>query len=296
MTITRVKQFYDFMIERELIRQRRASGLPQSLWTNDPIFKLFSFTNVKRHDDRTTIEFKRIYDQHQDASDRIKLLNCALYRFFGTVHSAKVMGWVEDWEHGRDHVYRLGPGLSFTAAYIVTSAGRSDAKYSVVCEFIDSLWSRIDKILEYHTWEGAIREMTECYGFGSFMAKEVYLDFVLATGRLPTDWSTWTPVGPGGKRGAARVRYGINTQIGESEALDVIREIYSVRDEHWPDEIAESDRLDPGQDLTYHLPKLDLTDVQFQLCEFDKYSRVAEGRRPKRLFHPTRDSITERGA
>ena len=46
-----VTSFFDFCIEREKIRKRRESGLPQP-WTNDPIFRQARFLNVFREDDR----------------------------------------------------------------------------------------------------------------------------------------------------------------------------------------------------------------------------------------------------
>ena len=46
-----VTSFFDFCIEREKIRKRRDSGLPQP-WTNDPIFRQARFLNVFREDDR----------------------------------------------------------------------------------------------------------------------------------------------------------------------------------------------------------------------------------------------------
>ena len=46
-----VTSFFDFCIEREKIRKRRDSGLPQP-WTKDPIFRQARFLNVFREDDR----------------------------------------------------------------------------------------------------------------------------------------------------------------------------------------------------------------------------------------------------
>ncbi len=104
-----------------------------------------------------------------------------------------------------------------------------------------------------------------------------------------TDWETWTPVGPGARRGAARVRDGfLDRGLSEHEALEVIREIYAAREEHWPRVLNRMSWSDGPIEMV----ELDLTTIQFQLCEFDKYSRVAEGRRPKRLFRPTIDEIT----
>jgi hypothetical protein len=111
------------------------------------------------------------------------------------------------------------------------------------------------------------------------MAKEILLDYILVTNQLPTDWETWTPVGPGARRGAGVVKYDMITSIPEWETLEVCRQLYNMCDERWPREFE----------------RLDLTDIQFQLCEFAKYEKTKTGvGRPKRKFHPTIDDITKR--
>jgi hypothetical protein len=298
-TTTRVAAFYAFMTERENIRLRRSLGWPREEWTYDAVFREFSFTNVKREHDRTTTLLRRLYDEYfgeqmledfgpgwreddyQNANDDLNrlLLNCVLYRYFGTIHSAEAIGWCSDWTHEeRDRVIGLGRqgDLPFTAAYIVPNCGRSQPKYEIVCDIVDGVRPRIEEIVTQRSWEHQIRILKSCWGFGSFMAKEVLLDYILATQILPDDWQTWTPVGPGGCRGAGRVFTGRLWRLAEPLALEVTRKIYEMRSEYWRSDFV----------------KLDLTDVQFQLCEYDKYSRVAEGRRPKRRFRPTVDAVT----
>ncbi len=319
-----IAEFFNFMIERELIRLRRAQGRPRAEWTKDWILSTYSFTNVKRQDDRTTKAFKAIYDQHTEASDETKLINCALYRFFGTEESAKMIGWVESFDdQTKTRITKLGPSLSFTSAYIITSAGRSDPKYLTVLDFVESVSLTAHEIVRCDKWEDAVEKLKKCYGVGSFMAKEIYLDFMLATGRIPKDWETYTPVGPGGKRGASRVAFGALHRIDEEDALTIIKRVFAEREKYWRlpgpvvgdvvnfelgvgvishvEQIGEAFDLlismrDTGETVCRiwrplwkvgaHLPELDLTDIQFQMCEFDKYSRVAEGRKPKRLFKP----------
>jgi hypothetical protein len=290
-----IKQFYEFIIERESIRQRRLAGVSPDQWTDDPIFKEYSFTNVKRHHDRTTTLLKReFYDVYpcQIVTDkRVLLLNAAIYRYFGTIETARVIGWTPSWsEEFRSRIYDRGclGDLRFTPAYIVPSAGRSDPKFMVVLEIIDGIWDRAEEIVACSRWEDACGILRECFGVGSFMAKEVYLDYVLASGSTPEDWQTWTPVGPGGKRGASCIQYGDVLRISESEALDIIRAVFERRNEFWPREYAITSQL------TTTMPELDLTDIQFQCCEFDKYNRVVRGDgKPKRKFRPTVDDVTK---
>lgn len=302
-TITRVSAFYAFMIERENIRLRRALGWPKAEWTNDPIFQTYSFTNVKREHDRTTVLLRQIYDEefgeavHEDLGSGWRddeylnhdnvlnqlLLNCALFRYFGTIETARVIGWSKEWSRQRrDEILSHGVGgeLKFTAAYIVPNCGRMSPKYEIVCEIIDGIWPRTEEIVNQRSWERQVEILRQCWGCGAFMAKEIMLDYVLATQIFPDDWQTYTPVGPGGCRGAGRVLTGSLVKLSEPLALEVIRHIYELRGDYWREDFV----------------KLDLTDVQFQLCEFDKMSRVAEGRAPKRRFRPTIDAVTRSDA
>lgn len=290
-----LSEFYAFMIEREMIRLRRLNGLPRAEWTKDPIFAEYSFTNVKRHHDRTTTLLKRElydpaaeqlqgsdhpFDGYSDGDKQLFLLHAALFRYFGTIESARMIGWLPEWDAAqRTRVINMGlcGDLPFTGAYIVPSGGRSEPKVFVVCDIVDEIWKRAQDIISCSKWEDAVAVLKSCYGCGSFMAKEVYLDYALATGFVPDDWDTWTPVGPGGKRGASCIQHGDTYKITEGEALEIIRTVYARRGEFWPSTMVH----------------LDLTDIQFQCCEFDKYNRVVRGDgKPKRKFWPKIDDVT----
>lgn len=305
-----LQEFWDFVRERELIRLRRLAGLPREQWTSDEILQTYSFTNVKRHHDRVTrLLLTEFYDPHRLFNDqkqthllasaeilRMYLLNAAIFRYFGTLESARTIGWLYEWSPDqKSRLLEMGSLLSFTPAYLVPNCGDTRAKYVVVCDIIDSIWSVATEVVAQTSWQRACEILSRCWGCGSFMAKEVYLDFLLARGEWrPSDWQTWTPVGPGGQRGATWVRDGLvlsssgkQTKMDEDEALEVIRVIYESRfnDGHWHEPMrVDDDVLDPVD--------LDLTDVQFQLCEFDKYNRAKSGGRPKRKFRPTVDEIT----
>ena len=69
-----VTSFFDFCIEREKIRKRRESGLPQP-WTNDPIFRQARFLNVFREDDRGSKSILRFAkDLNEDFTTLIQAL------------------------------------------------------------------------------------------------------------------------------------------------------------------------------------------------------------------------------
>jgi len=280
----REDDFWNFMEEREKIRLRRKDGLPPP-WTLDPIFKEYSFTNVKRIHDRTTsLIFRDIYSRFlRPLPLKIALLNAALFRFHGTYASAQAIGWHGSWNSSTKerlielNSKRLQYERVFTSAYIIPSCGDSRPKHEVVADIIDGIWEKGDYITSTASWQVMCDRLKTCWGVGSFMAKEIILDYMLITEWIPNDWQTWTPVGPGARRGAGIVKYNVIKGIPEWEALDVIKKLYETC----------SYFLDTN---TY----LDLTDIQFQLCEFAKYEKARTGvGRPKRKFNPTIDEITK---
>lgn len=296
MTYRHEDEFWKFINEREAIRLRRWRGLPREEWTTDPIFKQFSFTNVKRIDDRTTsLLYQEFYTPfqvgHQDDQGYVDhpcmeaLLNAAIFRFHGTIETARVLGWSSTWQgedwlvRKTDLMMRAGERV-FTPAYIIPNCGDSRAKTHVVAGILGQMIEHIPHIINTIKWQTACERLCDCYGIGPFMAKEILLDYILATEWVPDDWESWTPVGPGGLKGAGFVRYGHKPKsIPTAEALEIIQGLYSRAKTRW-------------EHTSRHL---DLTDIQFQLCELAKYKRYELGfGRPKRKFSPTIDAITKR--
>jgi hypothetical protein len=277
--VNRIKEFYGFMAAREDIRLKRAKGLPPP-WTADPVLRDFKFTNVKRHHDRTSYLLKQeFYDQRTpQAPDHVVLLNCTIFRFFGTIEWARAFGWSKKWDDShRQRAIKLAKErmdageVVWTRAYMIPNCGDPRPKVEVVSDIITKAWNLYNTDIKGNTWQSMCEDMQQVKGIGAFMAKEIMLDYIAATGWVPADWTTWTPMGPGARRGASRiVNDGQITNMSERAALKVCQDIYSVRGTHWKG-----------------VP-LDLTDIQFQLCEYDKWLRAhnREGR-PKNKFIPT---------
>lgn len=294
------KEFYDFVMEREAIRVRRTAGMPQPEWTQDPILREFKFTNVKRAHDRTTSELRDTFYMPAMNAGIVTapemLLNCAMARFFGLTGTVLEIGWLKEWNsEAEDHIHAVVESRNkrkakvFTSAYIVPNCGDTAPKHEVVCKVLGDVWTFGMSYFGPHTpndWQPLIKQMCAAIrGMGSFMAKEVVLDYILVTDWTPGDWLTWTPIGPGARRGAARAYYGgpITTLPGEATALEWTRQLYDARDDHW---VAPSVEYG-GHTHTSNIV-IELSDVQFQLCEFDKYLRAKTGDgRPKARFIPT---------
>ncbi len=183
----RVAAFYNFIRERELIRLRRAAGLPREEWTADPILKAFSFTNVKREHDRTTTllyrEFYRadqfLHDRtpHQESLElcRTTLLNCALFRYFGTIEMARAIGWTERWDTNTSlrvrniaEIRLLERETVFTSAYLVPNCGSTSPKHEVVSQIMDLIWGHSAHVLDTNEWWVMCERLCQCWGVGSF--------------------------------------------------------------------------------------------------------------------------------
>lgn len=300
--LSRSKEFFDFVKEREMIRLRKeADQLDGPPWTDDPILQTYKFTNVHRHHDRTSqILREKFYLPYFHDDRRTILMNAATFRYFGTHEFASAIGWTPyekmndaHWEKvkeiAEERLYRKQ--RVFTGAYVITNQGISAPKQEVVVEyFLKGLQKGIQGVINIaavtQNWEAAAVMMRRIQGFGGsgFMTKEVLLDTTY-TGfwpdhvahpkdgmfSQPKDWWDWTPIGPGARRGAARVMGDDEaTPLKEDKAGDVIDLLLLDQNAYLPE---EWDLLAPH-------------DVQFQLCEFDKYERVRLGQgRPRSRYH-----------
>lgn len=251
-------------------------------WTSDKILMTYKFTNVKREHDRTSkLLIEEFYKPNFKAPREQLLLNCTLARYFGTIEFMRAIGWQTSFkpkylkEVARSRADR-GERV-FTGAYIITSGGKSGPKEeTVINEFVGALWKERKALIpHWDYWQGFIETLMTVPGFGGsgFQAKEVCLDTrytsFWAEG-YPLDMNTWTPIGPGSQRGAARVLgHTDKRKSSPEETLAVCKQLF--------------------HDKKFYLPKkfvtLELHDIQFQLCEFDKYERTRLGQgRPRSMY------------
>lgn len=283
------EQLFAYMVERENIRRRKEAGEPGP-WTDDPILREYSFTNVRRSDDRTTRTLMaQFYGPNvPGASPGDVLFNCALARFFGLAESVLHLGFQTSWDAEAaiarmQERHREGKQI-FTSAYVITNNGESGDKVAFVCrKVLTRLWQArhhiADKAMEPRNgWcylVGQLRELPALGGTG-FMAKEVAQDFILAMDWKPRDLNTFTPVGKGARRGLNRLHgRAVDDSItsssldAESRFLREVRALFAMRNQFLPADFVE----------------LQLHDIQFNLCELDKYLRTKTGQgKPKRRY------------
>jgi len=285
LTCAGEEAFWAFMNERHAIYERRRSGTHPWPWTEDKILQQYKFTNVYRELDRTTLwmrdnitrPIQRTYHGKPHLKE-ILLLNCAVFRMFGTMEFATEYGKViPSWspvvaaqleQMARERINR-GEKV-FTGAYIVTNMGLTDPKWEVVCRrFIQPIWDNRTTILQIasltNRLEAVHKQLGQYQGWGGggFMAYEVVSDLrytpVLSSA---VDVLTWANPGPGALRGLRRVFQG----MPNADAIPQMRYLCERGPTQFP-------------------LRIEMREIEHTLCEFDKYCRVKFGEgRPRSMY------------
>lgn len=279
-----IDRFFQFMCKRERLRLRKEAGEPWP-WSNDDILNTYKFTNVKREHDRTTRWMREHWTRPNEERPAGEIIfNCALFRYFGTTQFADAVGWQRNWLPEQLVILaqeRARQGLRvFTGAYIIPTLGHAGPKSHAVAHLVLSpLWEAREDLaclaLATRSWRQTAERMRTLPGFGGtgFMAKETLQD-VMQTPVLrgAVDRNTWCPAGPGARRGLNRLTgRNLNRSVPEPQLLAEMNYLFDHASTALPS----------------WMPELELHDVQFQLCEFDKYERVRLGEgRPKSRYQP----------
>ena len=311
----RPRDFLDVLVKREGLRLAKARGDPWP-WSDDAVLNAHKFTNVKREHDRATRWLRRAWTAGHAAADAATVLfNCAAFRAFGTVAFAEELGWTADpaaFEPAAavaaaERVWRAGRH-AYTRAYCrprFNSEKRAEGPeappadvYARTAAKLGELPAALAGLVAAPrggaklTWQALALRLREVSGFGGsgFMAKEVLHDAMgwASLRALVVDGKDWTPPGPGARRGLNRLH-------GRPRDLGALAPAGSPCEERF---IAEMVLL---KDALYDLDRpfcdrvgLDVHDVQFQLCEYDKYARCVDGGRGGAVlpYTPVRGSVT----
>jgi len=250
------------------------------------------------------------WDFNARMSARWLVFNFALWRAFGTDTFATSIGFLtnrtwnkeeqecvirkamQQWKKGQfNYTDAYDPSRSNRRdevdARICGGAGSVYRLYRRTCASLAGLWQACDAIAEAAVTTSSWRNVTLCvmrvsgYGGTGFLAKELVQD-LLHTPLFQTwcsksstrvcrciDINSWCAVGPGARRGLNRLRgrrvnwnaYCADQQIAD-QFFRELKEVYGQRSQYWN-----------GNLEGFPVFELELHDVQFQLCELDKYER-----------------------
>eukprot|EP00930_Biecheleria_cincta_P038328 TRINITY_DN26342_c0_g1_i1.p1 TRINITY_DN26342_c0_g1~~TRINITY_DN26342_c0_g1_i1.p1 ORF type:complete len:574 (-),score=109.18 TRINITY_DN26342_c0_g1_i1:86-1807(-) len=180
--------------------------------------------------------------------------------------------------------------------------------YQETCMNLGKIFEACKQVANEAITTGSWRKTTKLlmtvpgYGGTGFLAKELVQDLLrtplfqrwdhqkLVWVQACKDINDWCAVGPGARRGLNRLngrKVNWNDTCNDQEVgalfLEELKDLYDQRLEHWGSMIEG-----------YATFELELHDVQFQLCEFDKYERARLHQGAVRVYQPPRDDADSR--
>ncbi len=273
-------KFFALAREREAIRRRRAAGEPWP-WTTDQILSDWSFCNVHRENDRTTVWFREQVRSHLAGWPAVEAT--VAFRWFNLIETGErisdllLNGWDRDEAFRRLAPVRDAGEQLWSAAYRLrgeTGRNKLDSYLDAIEAVRRGLPGRAAR------WGNSLREawldLQDFRLMGPLTAYEVVSDLrwtpVLANA---TDIMTWASVGAGCANGMEWVLTGKlgdhDSSPGEVPALvEPMRQLLAMsRDpQYWP----------------YADAPWEMREVEHWACETAKYVKAKYGRRLKRRY------------
>ncbi len=274
---------------REELRKYKESGHSPP-WTDDPILRMYRFTNIRRRDDRVSrwINANVTVPMGKRELTLVDLQFLALCRFVNWPPTLAQLLLDDFWPASVLDLRAIGKFIdnrtaggakTWTGAYMVRAqAGYTLGKGRFVTEQVVGVplrraWPEMQFMLQTRMRRPVWRVLVDCLNWGSFMAGQVVDDLTWTDSlKDPRDNFTWAPQGPGSLRGFNRV-LGLPLKTTHDEIQ------WCLQLQRWREGIVGT----LGEDYS----DLTLMDIQNCLCEYDKYERVRLGQgRPRSMYRP----------
>lgn len=242
--------------ERENVRKKKEAGKPKP-WSDDRIFQVTYFCNVRREDDRVTRFIRKMYSPK--VRHPLFVHNIILSRFLNWPDTLDSLEYQDDWDpeyaNARLKERKL-LGKVWGNAYVVSTCGRQMDKIDYLTQIVmPSIGSVLKTFDSWVSCELAADDLQRIEGISTFMAGQVVADLKNTAGhplQEAHDWWDFALPGPGSVRG-----------------MDWL----------WGEKVSKNkwhDALIHVRDTVERTLNMDLCaqDMQNCLCEFDKYMRV----------------------
>lgn len=272
------RTFWYFINERHKIWQKRNDGLPKP-WTDDEILQNWRFCNVfRRLDKQSQYLINKVYSAGLPAE--LLVFNTFAFRAFNLDKTWDVIapkGYLVDWEPEKvqDQLYKIvyEDNKPFTSGAYMLRGREGMPKYVSIIMTLTTLWweqkLNLAKIaIETRSLEVTVEEIlaAQLWGWGPFTAYQVALDLTYThILEHAVDLNTWCEFGPGAKRGIKLIWPDAPASYYLTAAKDLFESQYLWRESH--------------------VPHMTLQDIEFSLCELQKYMRIESGGRSKEKFN-----------
>ena len=263
----------EYMEERLRILHNKQSGIKPH--TSDPILQTWSFCNVFREDDRTTVWFREnIRDEWSDYP-YMALFSVAAFRWFNRIETGETLvahNLIADWDPEVAE-REIGKQDKITCSAYRTKTkplGKLKGTVSTIDDFYEDLGEHTNNLLDIKYLQDQYHYLMGIPWLGEFSAYQFLTDLVFTDiSNHCRDKNIWAAAGPGAQRGLNRIH---NRDLG-----------YQQNQTQWLLEIREVEKQ-VKLELPWDFPFLRTMDIQHNLCEYDKYHRVLEGGRMKRKY------------
>ena len=280
------EQFFNYSRERYQILLNRRAGKPREEWTNDPVLQHWSFCNIFREDDRTTMWFKEhIRDPLHNSN--AALMATIAFRWFNRINAGEVLKpflLQNIWSQGRWRAAlqarREVDGVIVTGAYMI----KSPPGLSKIDGLLRCIWQakeqeeELIRAVNGNNLEGAWDAIRGCAYMGDFTSYEVVTDLCHTMMlKYANDKLIWANPGPGCAAGLGALFYQNRGKFDRHNTgdravmMELMRQLlaYSQDKNYWPED----------------WPEWELREVEHTLCEWDKYRRAQQGLRLKRKYN-----------
>lgn len=266
--------------ERHKIFLKREAG-EEPPWTEDPILQEWKFCNPFRVNDRETRALHTVIKDKGPSVPGDLLFNIFAFRAFNSWEVWKDIGWctsADQWNTAKARdilLKRVKAGKRITSGAYMIRGYQDEPKWFSIPRVLGEIWDKRHDIVApiavhrprslLFVWQRLMSQ--RFWGWGPFTYYQVALD-LMATSLLqnPEDLNEWTCLGPGGEKGLALIYPQIKPQLAWPEVMPkLLRDVNVARGGY--------------------VPLLNLQDLEFSLCELQKYHRIANGGRGKERYH-----------
>lgn len=284
------RQFFDYIIERQVIWYRKEVLKNKAPWTDDPVLQRYHFCNNYRELDKGTKHVIENVILNKKLKTLDKIFNIVYYRLFnvdyffgGVIPSPFQVNRYNPVTAIKYMDYERKKKLLFKVAYMVSGhvvtsirpkekhvqiayAMKNNIKY---CKYIAK------KLGKYHDLNDLWQDLKALDFLGNFIAYQVLLDmeYDFDMIRLPPD--SFTHIGPGAIPSLERMFPNVdkNTchEIECHEALAIT--LHGLQGEYLDDNWEEIRYRTPFYVGKY----LSLNNIEHCLCEFRKYYNLSNG-------------------
>lgn len=272
-----VKRFTYLLQERYRIKLRREAGVPQP-WTEDPILQRFHFCNVFRRDDISTVRLLDVI--HLQRGQRDRFLAAMIGRVLNRADNlAEVMDAVR---HGGLQRAIYEARINHRAYKLHTPLGLCSRKGMMI--LIERALLKWPALEDQPGVKEAIEWMHREIGVGPFIAYQVVLDLMEVDYWKSCDFDDrWALVGIGAVRGLINM-CGLTPPEGlDKRAFNAPNKILPMEDaQTLMHELAS--KMNDTAVWPPAWPTITVHEIEFMLCEYDKYTRCMKGAGRPRLY------------